>query len=427
MICNHVGRNTGIYSWGVPCVLGYNISLPRTPVEHMPPFSINCRYVLLTYAQSGDLSEWSVLDHISSLGAECIIAREDHADGGTHLHVFCDFGRKFRSRQQNLFDVDGRHANIQPSRGRAEFGYDYAVKDGNVVAGGLARPGSGGLPKAKNIWSEIVGAESRDEFLDLVQCLDPKSFVLRHRELLEYADRYYAERIEPYVGPTGVEFELGMVPELARWRGESFGDDPVEGMFRGKPQTPEYILCLGCLGRSVAFRTGFPPGSPKVTACKCHPRARCVYMLTKQGRSRSLVLYGPSRLGKTLWARSLGPHIYIMGIMSGAVILRDAPDAEYAVFDDMRGGIAMFPSFKEWLGGQSVVSVKKLYRDPVQMPWGKPCIWLANSDPRDQLKADITDRTAKGRIDLIYEDIAWLEANCIFVELTEAIFRASIE
>jgi len=193
------------------------------------PFFFNARYVLLTYAQSGDLSEWSVLDHISSFGAECIIGREDHADGGTHLHVFIDFGRKFRSRREDAFDVQGCHPNIVPSRGRAGEGWDYAVKHGDVVAGGLPRPGSGGLPKVENIWSQIVGAENRIEFLELVQRLDPKSFVLRHRELLDYADRYYAERLEPYVGPDGIEFELGMVPELVRWRGESLGDDPIEG------------------------------------------------------------------------------------------------------------------------------------------------------------------------------------------------------
>ena len=110
-----------------------------------------------------------------------------------------------------------------------------------------------------------------------------------------------------------------------------------------------------------------------------------------------------------------------MGMLSGAVLLRDMADAQYAVFDDLRGGIGMFPSFKEWLGSQSVVTVKKLYRDPVQVSWGKPCIWLANSDPRDQLKADITERTPRGRVDLIYEDIAWLEANCVFVELRESL------
>lgn len=192
-------------------------------------FSFNSRYVLLTYAQSGGLSEWTVLEHISGLGAECIIGREDHADGGTHLHVFCDFGRKFRSRRADIFDVDGCHANIVPSQGRPEGGWDYAVKHGDVVAGGLARPGSGGLPQVENKWSQIVSAESREEFLRLVQQLDPKSFVLRHRELLDYADRYFAEEREPYVGPDGIEFDLGVVPDLAGWGRESLGDDPVEG------------------------------------------------------------------------------------------------------------------------------------------------------------------------------------------------------
>lgn len=116
-----------------------------------------------------------------------------------------------------------------------------------------------------------------------------------------------------------------------------------------------------------------------------------------------------------------------MGMLSGAVILRDGPDAEYAVFDDIRGGIGMFHSFKEWFGAQSVVTVKKLYRDPVQLQWGKPCIWLSNQDPRDQLRADITERTSRGRIDLIENDINWLEANCIFVEVQDPIFRANIE
>ena len=89
-----------------------------------------------------------------------------------------------------------------------------------------------------------------------------------------------------------------------------------------------------------------------------------------------------------------------MGMVSGQVLQRDMPDAQYAVFDDMRGGITMFPSFKEWFGAQSVVTVKALYRDPVQIQWGKPCIWLANADPREQLKADITERTAGGALTL---------------------------
>jgi len=195
----------------------------------MSSFYFSARYVLLTYSQSGDLTEWAVLDHISGLGAECIIGREDHAITGTHLHVFVDFGRKKQSRRVDFFDVGGHHPNISPSRGRPGDGWDYAVKDGNVVAGGLGRPGTSGPAKTKNPWGEIVGAESREEFLDLVRELDPKSFVLKHQEIIRYADIFFAEDREWYVGPDGLRFELGMVPDLDTWRTNSLGNDPIEG------------------------------------------------------------------------------------------------------------------------------------------------------------------------------------------------------
>lgn len=95
-----------------------------------------------------------------------------------------------------------------------------------------------------------------------------------------------------------------------------------------------------------------------------------------------------------------------MGVMSGEVALRDMPDANYAVFDDIRGGIKFFPSWKEWFGAQKIVSVKKMYRDPVQIKWGKPCIWLSNTDPR---------------IGLDECDTEWLEGNCIFIYVGESI------
>jgi hypothetical protein len=229
----------------------------------MTSFHFSARYVLLTYSQSGELSEWAVLDHISSLGAECIIGREDHADGGTHLHVFCDFGRKKQSRRPDYFDVEGHHPNIVPSRGRAGQGWDYATKHGDIVAGGLERPGGGGLPSTPDKWREIVSAESREEFFDLLRTLDPKTLVTRWSELNRYADATYAKRHEPYVGPPGLEFELGMVPELARW-----GRELVEADIVGKPHPCGAILILGlgCLGGALPSArgdVGAPSGFPR--------------------------------------------------------------------------------------------------------------------------------------------------------------------
>lgn len=129
------------------------------------------------------------------------------------------------------------------------------------------------------------------------------------------------------------------------------------------------------------------------------------------GRMKSLVLYGRSRTGKTLWSRSLGSHIYCIGLVSGAECAR-AADVEYAIMDDIRGGIKFFPAYKEWLGAQEYVTVKELYREPKLIKWGKPTIWLSNVDPRTQM---------------MQEDIEWLEDNCVFVECNEAIFRASTD
>lgn len=87
-----------------------------------------------------------------------------------------------------------------------------------------------------------------------------------------------------------------------------------------------------------------------------------------------------------------------------------APDVDYAVFDDIQGGIKFFHGYKNWLGCQFQFQIKGLYRDPQIICWGKPAIWIANSDPRQDVGPD---------------EAEWLEGNCTFVEVLEPIFHAS--
>ncbi|UDN67428.1 replication-associated protein [robinz virus RP_369] len=313
----------------------------------MPSFICNARYFLVTYPQCGDLDGFHVMECFSRLGAECIIGREHHEDGGLHLHCFADFGRKFRSRKADIFDVDGRHPNIAASKGTPEKGYDYAIKDGDVVCGGLGRPepSRGRDGSSVDKWTQITSATSPDEFWDLCHQLDPKSTACSFGQLAKYCD----------------------------WR------------FR--PEVPEYEH----------------PGGIELTKGDVDGRDEC--------RRLSLILYGDSRTGKTLWARSLGSHIYTIGLVSGTELMR-AASADYAVFDDIRGGIKFFPAFKEWLGCQEYVTVKQLYKDPTLVKWGKPSIWIANDDPRLVMEAG---------------DVSWLEANCTFIEICSPIFHANTE
>uniref|UniRef100_A0A8A4XC99 Replication-associated protein n=1 Tax=Phoenicurus auroreus Genomoviridae sp. TaxID=2814988 RepID=A0A8A4XC99_9VIRU len=186
----------------------------------MPEFACNARYFLVTYPQCGDLCGFAVMERFSSLGAECIVAREHHEDGGFHLHCFADFGRKFRSRATDIFDVLGHHPNIEPSKGTPEKGYDYAIKDGDVIAGGLERPigtsRTGGRTTLDK-WTEITSAPDRDSFWELCHELDPKSTACSFGQLSKYADWKYADKPANYESPRGLDFIGGDVDGRDEW------------------------------------------------------------------------------------------------------------------------------------------------------------------------------------------------------------------
>lgn len=182
---------------------------------------VNSRYKLLTYAQCGDLDPFDIVDLLSGLQGECIVGRELHSDGGIHLHVFVDFGRKFRSRSVGIFDVGGRHPNVVASWGTPEEGYDYAIKDGDVVAGGLERPtpreSRAGNGSAAAKWATIADADDREQFFELVKSLDPKTFVTRLQDLQRFADWKFRSDPEPYVTPNNIHFPDDGTDGRAEW------------------------------------------------------------------------------------------------------------------------------------------------------------------------------------------------------------------
>lgn len=182
------------------------------------PFTCNARYFLVTYGHVDQLDPFTIVDFFGSLGAECIVSLEQyHATLGVHYHVFADFGRKFRSRRADIFDVQGFHPNISPSRGTPEAGYDYAIKDGDVVAGGLARP-SGVVPSNRAAkWHTILDAETRDEFYALCEELDPERLVCSFGQIQKFADWRYRVEQKPYASPDGV-FDLANYGDLGEWR-----------------------------------------------------------------------------------------------------------------------------------------------------------------------------------------------------------------
>lgn len=195
------------------------------------PFKFYRRYALLTYSQCGDLDPFAVSDHLSALGAECIIGRESHALGGIHLHAFVDFGRQYYTSDARAFDVGGCHPNVAPPNGTPQDGYDYACKEGDIVAGGLTRPGRGSVPQSRDCWHEIVMAETRDDFFRLVRENSPRTLCTSFPSLVKYADWRYRVDPEPYRHDPGLEFNLEQFPELEHWSQTAIGQRQSVGKF----------------------------------------------------------------------------------------------------------------------------------------------------------------------------------------------------
>lgn len=191
------------------------------------PFRFRSRYALFTYSQCGELDPFQVVCLFSSLGAECIIGRENHADEGVHLHAFVDFGKRFNTSNERLFDVDGRHPNIAPSRGTPEKGYDYAIKDGDVVGGGLERPVRSGVSESVDVWRQIADAEDRDSFWELVRELAPRALLTNFTSLRNYAEWHYRPERTPYSTPEGITFDLSGTEGLSEWVRDNLSRDHV--------------------------------------------------------------------------------------------------------------------------------------------------------------------------------------------------------
>lgn len=355
-------------------------------------FQFRRRYALFTYAQCGGLDHWAVLDHFSNLRAECIIGRENHADGGIHLHAFVDFNRQFSTRDPRFADVEGFHPNVEPCARTPEKMWDYATKDGDVVAGGLERPDGSRVHGTSDPWAQIILAQSRDEFFELCTQLAPRALACSFNSLRAYADwKYRPEQVE-YSTPTGLRIDTGDVPGLREWVRENLEGYSVGGEYKfhiGSAGEGWWGTTPPCFLRSATGRDGSRPPLLHI-------------LLTIIVRKKSLILIGESRLGKTVWARSLGKHAYFGGLFS---LDENVGDVKYAVFDDIQGGLEFFHAYKFWLGHQAEFWATDKYRTKQKITWGKPAIWCSNTDPRMDKGADAD----------------WLDANCDFIFLDKKI------
>lgn len=225
------------------------------------PFVCNSKTLFLTYSQISENGQIDFFQNasahyefiVSTLGTPICyrLGRERHQDGGIHAHCYLSFEKPVRIRSERRLDFGSSHPNIQSVRTGHKRTWEYAGKDGDIILDIGERPSEPRSSKARDdeIWQEIIRQETETEFYDTCRALAPKYYVLYRANLERYcAVRYHTVGTE-YESPA---FDANLPDSIQRWLDQA----------------------------KLGERGG--------------------------ARRQSLILWGPSKTGKTLWARSLG-------------------------------------------------------------------------------------------------------------------------
>nr|ALU33539.1 AC1 [Pepper yellow leaf curl Thailand virus] len=344
-----------------------------------PPnkFRINAKNYFLTYPQCS-LTKEEALSQIQALETPTNklfirICRELHEDGTPHLHVLIQFEGKFQCKNQRFFDLKSptRSAHFHPNIQGAKSSTDvkaYMEKDGDVLDHGVfqidGRSARGGCQSANDAYAEAINSGSKAAALNILKEKAPKDFVLQFHNLNSNLDRIFAHPLEVFVCP---------------FPSSSFDQVPEE--------LDEWV-------------------AGNVVSAAARPL-----------RPISIVLEGDSRTGKTMWARSLGPHNYLCGHLDlSPKVYSNA--AWYNVIDDVDPHY--LKHFKEFMGAQRDWQSNTKYGRPVQIKGGIPTIFLCNPGPHSSYKEFLEEEKNTALRN-------WAEKNAIFVTLQGPLYSGTYQ
>jgi hypothetical protein len=395
--------------------------------------------MLLTYAQTGPDFEWEmILQAVEIMGAKCVIAHEKHKDGGDHYHALCVHPTKFQFRDHRAFDIGHYHPNIKQIKVTPEHTWAYVRKENDIKHDGIPeKPVATRKRKADTdgVFNYILGAQTKDQMAKRFKEKRPREYFTCHNNIKATIETEFPQDDHPaWVTPPNFISNIDLFPEILDWTSKYI--DPI-GHQRDTSCTPSLTTGSGSItsgeswdmdGRSSyeLFEPGFflqqpiddqsiqglqPEEGDKedgvLLRCATPSIDRAPANITGKPRPISLIIWGPSRLCKTQWARSLGKHSYF----SNEWNLAGYDDTcDYAIFDDMKGGMGSI-DYKSWIGGQGQFDSTDKYSKKRRIYWSKPCIFISNDNPFE-------DDSRGRRIDK-----EWLAANTLCVNIATPLGR----
>ncbi|ASL70132.1 replication associated protein [Emilia yellow vein Thailand virus] len=340
-------------------------------------FLINAKNYFLTYPQCS-LTKEEALSQLKNLTTPTNklfirICRELHEDGNPHLHVLIQFEGKFKCQNNRFFDLTSPtrsahfHPNIQAAKSSSDV-KSYMDKDGDVLDFGSfqidGRSARGGCQTANDAYAEAINSGSKAAALNILREKAPKDFVLQFHNLTSNLDRIFTPPIEEYISPFSSSSFDQVPEELDEWAADN------------------------------------------VVSAAARPL-----------RPVSIVIEGDSRTGKTMWARSLGPHNYLCGHLDLSPKVY-SNNAWYNVIDDVDPHY--LKHFKEFMGAQRDWQSNTKYGKPVQIKGGIPTIFLCNPGPNSSYKEFLDEEKNTALKN-------WATKNAIFVTLESPLYSGSYQ
>nr|AUP47659.1 rep protein [Cotton leaf curl Kokhran virus] len=300
------------------------------------------------------------------------ICRELHEDGTPHLHVLIQFEGKFKCQNMRFFDLvsPSRSAHFHPNIQGAKSSSDvksYIEKDGDILDWGQfqidGRSARGGQQTANDAYAAALNAGSKSEALRVIKEPAPKDFVLQFHNLNANLDRIFQEPPAPYVSPFSSSSFDQVPEELEVWAAENV-----------------------------------------------------VSAAARANRPISVVIEGDSRTGKTMWARSLGPHNYLCGHLDLSPRVY-SNDAWFNVIDDVDPHY--LKHFKEFMGGPKRTGNQiQNTGSQFKLKGGIPTIFLCNPGPNSSYKEFLDEEKNSALKN-------WALKNAIFITLESPLYSGS--
>nr|AFN80566.1 Rep [Digitaria ciliaris striate mosaic virus] len=324
----------------------------RAPGAAEASFEVRAKNIFLTYSKCLLDPQEALRDITHKLRkfepTYVYVARELHQDGTFHLHCFVQCKKHVRTTRARFFDLEEYHPNVQNARmPHKVLAYckkspvSYAEEGAYTERDVRKRKIDASTTKDAKMADIIRSSKSKEEYLSMVRKTFPFDWATRLQNFEYSAERLFPSTPPPYVSPFNM------------------------------PSQEEHPV-LGAWLRAELYTQGRNPAE----------------------RRKSLYICGPSRTGKTSWARSLGKHNYWQHSVD---FLNIIPDAEYNVIDDIP--FKFVPCWKGLVGAQRDITVNPKYGKKRLLSNGVPCIILANEDE------DWLQQMQPGQAD-------WFNANC---------------